>query len=289
MVMKICKLNNEEIIDLYLNKKKSCKEIANLFGMKSDTNISNHLKKLGINIRSSNEGKKIWYASNPNKNWNKGKKGLQVAWNKGLTKEDSRIAKYGKAIGLARKGKTWEDLYGKENAIRMKERYKNKLLSNPIHRFNKEVINKLRIARLGKKSPEQSIRMRLNNPMKRIDLREKASERNSGEKNYFWNGGLSLEPYSPEFNKLFKEAIRIRDNDSCVICGSDKSICIHHIDYNKLNTTKENCISLCRNCHTKTNFNRGHWIKFFQSMMNEKYGYNYNLILEMKNEQICIS
>ena len=26
--------------------------------------------------------------------WNKGKKGLQVAWNKGLTKEDDRVKKY---------------------------------------------------------------------------------------------------------------------------------------------------------------------------------------------------
>jgi hypothetical protein len=29
--------------------------------------------------------------------WNKGKKGLQVAWNKGLTKKDKRVAKYSKS------------------------------------------------------------------------------------------------------------------------------------------------------------------------------------------------
>ena len=37
--------------------------------------------------------------------WNKGKKGLQVAWNKGLTKEtDSRVRKYASKLPKARKG-----------------------------------------------------------------------------------------------------------------------------------------------------------------------------------------
>lgn len=64
-----------------------------------------------------------------------------------------------------------------------------------------------------------------------------------------------------------------------MICGSNNRLSIHHIDYNKLNTIKENCVCLCNSCHTKTNFNREHWTKFFQSLMKERYGYDYiNLI-----------
>lgn len=97
------------------------------------------------------------------------------------------------------------------------------------------------------------------------------------ENNANWLGGKSFEPYGLEFNKQFKEAIRIRDNNSCMICGSDNRLSIHHIDYNKLNTTKENCILVCTSCHTKTNFNREHWTKFFQSLLSEKYGYDYKI------------
>lgn len=38
--------------------------------------------------------------------WNKDKKGVQTAWNKGLTKEiDERIAKYGKSVSETKKGR----------------------------------------------------------------------------------------------------------------------------------------------------------------------------------------
>jgi hypothetical protein len=37
--------------------------------------------------------------------WNKGKKGLQIAWNKGLTKElDHRVKKYAEIISKSRRG-----------------------------------------------------------------------------------------------------------------------------------------------------------------------------------------
>jgi hypothetical protein len=64
------------------------------------------------------------------------------------------------------------------------------------------------------------------------------------ENHYNWQGGKSFEPYNKEFNKSFKEQIKLRDN-SCVICGSNYRLSVHHIDYNKLNSIKENCICLC--------------------------------------------
>ncbi|MFW9872065.1 MAG: HNH endonuclease [Candidatus Thorarchaeota archaeon] len=101
-----------------------------------------------------------------------------------------------------------------------------------------------------------------------------------GGKNPNWNGGSSFEPYDKKFNNLFKRRIRKRDNQVCMLCGihSEKlkrALSVHHINYNKKLTMPENCISLCLPCHMKTNNNRKHWIKFFQELLSEKYGYQY--------------
>lgn len=103
----------------------------------------------------------------------------------------------------------------------------------------------------------------------------------SGSNNPNWNGGSSIEPYTPEFNMKFKKEIRKRDNQVCMLCKIHreklkKALSIHHVNYDKKLTIKENCISLCISCHTKTGNNRKHWIKFFQSLLNEKYGYKYS-------------
>lgn len=57
--------------------------------------------------------------------------------------------------------------------------------------------------------------------------------------------------YPPEFNEEFKEAIRTRDGYKCAVCKHKfKKLDVHHIDYTK-RTEPENCISLCRACHTR--------------------------------------
>src|SRR5688500_12753233 len=57
--------------------------------------------------------------------------------------------------------------------------------------------------------------------------------------------------YPPEFNDEFKKYIRTRDGYVCSNpkCGKRIRLDVHHIDYNRYNTTKANCISLCRDCH----------------------------------------
>jgi len=83
-----------------------------------------------------------------------------------------------------------------------------------------------------------------------------------GELHHGWKGGVSFEPYSPDFNEILKNEIRLRDNFTCRICGFyGKSV--HHIDYNKLNNDPKNLITLCRSCHGKTNYKRDYWIEFF--------------------------
>ena len=95
-----------------------------------------------------------------------------------------------------------------------------------------------------------------------------------------WQGGKSFEPYTPDFNEQFKESIRARDNYCCCICNkheyqSKRRLAIHHIDYNKLNSFPQNCIALCLDCHILTNINRKNWTLLFQSLLKERYGYEY--------------
>jgi len=107
--------------------------------------------------------------------------------------------------------------------------------------------------------------------MNRPEVKEKLSRENS----YMWRGGISFEPYGPEFNDELKERIRNRDQHKCRICGrleKDNNgylLSIHHIDYDKNNNDDKNLISLCLICHAKTNFTREDWIRYFNDMNKE--------------------
>lgn len=76
-----------------------------------------------------------------------------------------------------------------------------------------------------------------------------------------WNGGSSFEPYPTTFNRRFKRMIRERDGYVCQICG-DYGKYVHHIYYDKQNdcVNPSDFVTLCHSCHSKTNFNREHWI-----------------------------
>ena len=79
--------------------------------------------------------------------------------------------------------------------------------------------------------------------------------------------------YSAEFNSSLKYKIRERDNFKCALCGLSEKEClnrynrvldVHHIDYNKKNHEERNLITLCRECHKKTNYNREYWHEVFK-------------------------
>ena len=95
-----------------------------------------------------------------------------------------------------------------------------------------------------------------------------------GEKNPNWKGGISkLELYPTDWTDDLKKSIRERDSYICQMCGIhqnelNRELNVHHIDYNKDNLNPDNLISLCQNCHGKTNYNREYWIKFFRFLKN---------------------
>lgn len=140
--------------------------------------------------------------------------------------------------------KTWN------KGIPMKEESKVKL---------RESIN-----RLYKERPEikvkisKAVKKRWENPGYRI----RCEEAQKGEKSTLWKGGIQYEPYEKNFTKEFRKSIRMRDNYTCKLCGMNgKSV--HHIDYNKRNSSPSNLVTLCFKCHSKTNHNRQDWIKTF--------------------------
>lgn len=122
---------------------------------------------------------------------------------------------------------------------------------------------KLRVANLGKHHSEET--------------RRKMSDSHKGPKAYQWRGGISFEPYCPRFTKEFKERVRAFFGYKCVECGTPQNgekLSIHHVNFNK-KTCCDNSVplfvSLCRNCHTKTNHNRPYWESHFTEIINRDY------------------
>lgn len=86
--------------------------------------------------------------------------------------------------------------------------------------------------------------------------------------------------YGLKWNPELRRKIRKRDNFECQLCLlSDiqhrekykRPLCIHHIDYNKINCKEKNLITLCFVCHGKTNGNRKYWKNYFIKLMDKKY------------------
>jgi len=218
-------------------------------------------------------------------------------------KTKDKISKALKGKSSSLKGKNYEEIYGIVRAKEYRQKRQSELKGKKTGRVPKtawkkgsspwnkgipcseERKRKISQAEKGKKLSEETKR--------------KISVANKGENNYFygkygelapgWQGGKSFEPYGPKFNNKFKRAIRKRDNQVCILCGIhreklNRGLDVHHINYDKKLTTKENCISLCRSCHTKNSRNRKHWTKFFQSLLNERYGYQYG-----ENQEVIIN
>ena len=96
------------------------------------------------------------------------------------------------------------------------------------------------------------------------------------EKNGNWKGGLSYEPYSPNFDWRLKQSIKERDSYTCRECNlteveslvnSIGYLDIHHVDYNKLNFSEDNLITLCKCCHGETLTNRGYWEEHLKEIL----------------------
>ena len=100
---------------------------------------------------------------------------------------------------------------------------------------------------------------------------------NKKENHWNWKGGISRNPYPPEFHDELKLRIRVRDNFTCVLCCRtereeleelNRVLCVNHIDFNKNNCVDDNLNTLCVRCNVKINREREYWADYFV----KKYG-----------------
>ena len=122
--------------------------------------------------------------------------------------------------------------------------------------YSEETKRKMRAWQIGRKFTEEHKR--------------KLSENHRdmhGENNHNWKGGISFEPYPPEFNDKLRKKIRERDENACQFCGSNgngEKVQAHHIDYDRKISDELNLISLCRSCNNRANHNESKWQFLFE-------------------------
>ncbi|MCK9542835.1 MAG: hypothetical protein M0R03_12480 [Novosphingobium sp.] len=97
-----------------------------------------------------------------------------------------------------------------------------------------------------------------------------------GNGNHNWKGGVSFLPYSPKWTPILKLKIRTRDNFICKKCNMsdithfkkyNRSLTVHHMDYNKQNCKESNLITLCVKCNSKANKHRDYWFAYYTYIM----------------------
>jgi hypothetical protein len=202
------------------------------------------------------------------------------------------------------RGKTFEEIHGIKMAYELKQRYRDKLTGKKLEPEHREKVIKTLIPL--KKGQTSFFRGRHHTQEAKynISLHKIGSNNhnygksvwNSGKKGLQiawnrglpgpsgpnhpnWQGGISFEPYSPEFNKQIKAQIRQRDNYVCQLCGITeeqhkeklgRNLAINHIDYNKKNSVPKNLITLCINCNFRVNTNRVYWTEYFHNLLKQR-------------------
>ncbi len=155
--------------------------------------------------------------------------------------------------------------YGKKRNGELNPRYGSRLTKE-----TKEKIRKKAIGRKATKETKERLSKivieRYKDPVERM----KSSQ--PGEKNGNWKDGISKEPYGFDFTEELKEQIRKRDNYICQECKySEKQLgyklSVHHIDYDKKNNREDNLLSLCKSCHSQTNYKREDWTNYFKEKL----------------------
>lgn len=239
--------------------------------------------------------------------WNKGLKGVQVAWNKGLIKDtDSRVAANAKAASEARKH---SDKFQKAcSEVGRKTGPKNIKATHRLPRTQKQIEASRKLGRKygsknspkadtivchhndlchGKERPDDvtymtnrehvGLHSRLRVANGTLPLLAKNRSNVSGADHCNWKGSISIEPYGAIwYDEEFKTRIRERDNNKCMnpSCRHTTDhlpLCLHHIDYNKKDSSPFNVITLCRSCNTRANYNRDYWQGIYTSIINELY------------------
>jgi len=177
-------------------------------------------------------------------------------------------------ISMARKGKPFSEKHKRNLSVAHKGRPRLDLRGKP---RSDETKKKLSAAHMGKHhSEETKQKISIGNKGKLVseETGQKISAAKKGKpvpnlcgsNHPNWHGGVSFEPYPINWTKHFRETIRKRDNYTCILCGKPQGKrrhSIHHINYVKGDLCLENLVTLCSDCHRKTNDDREYWENLF--------------------------
>jgi hypothetical protein len=211
--------------------------------------------------------------------WNKNTRGIMKSWNKG-TKYFVKQREY-KICPICKKEFT-------DKPYRMKvKKYCSQICASKVPKTEAQILS---VKALGKsmKGIKLSLEHRKlislaktklwqNEEYRKLKAKqmEKVYEdmRNRKPEEHFnWKGGKSFEEYGPNFTEELKKQIRQRDEQRCQECFRhqnelNKTLAVHHIDFNKKNNVPSNLISLCTSCHVQTNYGRDGWSGYFNNIM----------------------
>ena len=170
--------------------------------------------------------------------WNKGTRGLQEAWNKGIPCSQETIGK----IRISKLGKR-SKLKGTNRTPESIAKMRRTCSERPWIRYGP----KGKLWTLARRKAQESFKPKPKAPI-------------------IING----KPYHPMWEDIRKKVYR-RDKWLCQECGvhcysknNARKIQCHHIDYDIDNNVLSNLITLCASCHMKTNFKRNDWIAHYK-------------------------
>ena len=98
----------------------------------------------------------------------------------------------------------------------------------------------------------------------------------SGDNNFNWKGGTSKGIYCRDWTNDLKDCVKERDEYKCLnpdCWGKDKTLSVHHINYNKKSCGLENLITVCRSCNTRANTDREWHEAWYKAILYRRYGY----------------
>jgi len=256
------------------SKRKKCPDCVKIISnLSKRCPLCANIKKKGKHPSPDTEIKKGQHIS-PNTEFKKG----MSPWHIGLTKAtDERIKQSGKKSSKTKKRLFQNKQYKEEYLKKNKSCFKKGIIpwSKGLTKKNNDSLKKISEKNKGRKPWSDGLTKETHPSIMNQSLKIQ------GENNPIFNNWSSREPYGITFSPEFKETIRQRDKHICMLCNKsqkelNRRLDVHHIDYNKDNTFFDNCISLCKICHSRTNGKRKYWIKYLQKLIKEKYGGNLN-------------
>lgn len=259
--LKRLKLDKSVLQNLYLTQGKSLRECCKLLGVKEPQTLMNYMDEFNIPRRTNIEA----LTGEQSPNWRGGLVTLICSCcGKVFQRKKSKLKTNIPTCSHKCQGR----LSFRGGKYETRKRYYEKL-GNKIKHYPHKILHQCKCDICGKLFLVKNIKKTHKHHTCSWECYAKLRSLKYSQKNHYnWQGGKSYEPYSHDFTHNLRELVRIRDNHQCQICGKQENgskMDVHHIDYDKKNCSPSNLISLCHDCHTKTNYKREYWKEYFQS------------------------